>query len=683
MMTPEQAVVASILLCLAGAGLTLLVAGNRRVAGWLAFLITVSTGVLIISAVVRVLGSGPGHPAQFFTMPAFGFALRIYVDGLTAVFLLLTVVIAVPAAFYSIPYLRHYEAYGVGRYYPYFLLFLAAMYGLLSTTDMMWFFFIFWQLMTLPGYALIRFENRKPENIRAANRYLLMMQVACAATMIGAEMLAVTGAAVSGSASLKYDFDTVSANLPAMLLQHPVATATAFALFLMGFGIKMGMWPFGQVWLPDAHPAAPSPVSAMLSGVMIKTGVYGLLRYFLWLVPAGAAAHYPLAEWGLVIAVLGTITLFTGTMQALKQEQSKRLLAFHSIGQIGYILLGIGACLALLACGAGKYTALATIGLFGALFHVLNHGLFKGLLFLNAGSLLHATGTQNLNQMGGLMKFMPLTAITAMVASFSISGVPLFNGFASKWSIYVATIQGSAAAKYLAVCALIAILTSALTLASFIKFFGSSFLSRPSLVVSRAAARGRLEVGWMMQLPQVLLALLCLVLGIVPALAFRLMQLALDASRQGFGAILADSHPMSAAWGSGLAQVQPAALFVPLVLVVLLGSMFLVTRAISKLGQAPRRAAAPWLCGYVQEAECHRYVAHNFYGEIKRYFGWLGGRLRRADGPPPTLKGPCHDRARKAHAVKREVRTRHSAGGSAGGRAPVRLRRARRAQGRL
>ncbi len=144
-----------------------------------------------------------------------------------------------------------------------------------------------------------------------------------------------------------------------------------------------------------------------------------------------------------MIAVLGTITLFTGTMQALKQEQTKRLLAFHSIGQIGYILLGTGACMALLPAN-GKLATFAAIGLFGALFHVLNHGLFKALLFLNAGSMLHATGTQDLNQMGGLMKFMPLTAVTALVASFSISGVPLFNGFVSKWSIYVAAVQGSA-----------------------------------------------------------------------------------------------------------------------------------------------------------------------------------------------------------------------------------------------
>jgi len=635
-MTPEQSVVVSILLCVAGAVLTLLVSRNKTVAGWLAFAVTAATAVLIFSAVAKVLATGPSaHPALFWAMPKFGFALRIHVDGLTAIFLTLTALIAVPSAFYSIAYMRHYEDYSVARYYPNFLLFLAAMYGLVSTTDMMWFFFIFWQLMTLPGYALIRFENKKPENIRAANRFLVMMQIACVATMIGAELLAVTGAKVSASASLKYDFDTVCANLPVMLVAKPGMTALAFALFLVGFGIKMGMWPFGQVWLPDAHPAAPSPVSAMLSGVMIKTGVYGLMRYFLWLVPPAAAADYPLAKWGFVVAVLGTVTLFTGTMQALKQEQSKRLLAFHSIGQIGYILLGTGACMALLPAAGPNAAALAAIGFFGALFHVLNHGIFKGLLFLNAGSMLHATGTQDLNKMGGLMKFMPLTAITAIIASFSISGVPLFNGFVSKWSIYVAAVQGSGSAKYLAVCAVIAILTSALTLASFIKFFGVSFLSRTSaLVTAQAAKHDRLEVGWMMQLPQVFLAALCVLLGVAPAIAFNVIQAALNASQHSYGVALAQAAPMMAGPLGGLREVNSAALFAPVALAVVLGLMFAVTRVLSKLGEAPRRAAAPWLCGYAQEADCHRYVAHNFYGEIKRYFRWLGGKPR----PQPVAK---------------------------------------------
>ncbi len=637
-MTPEQSVIAAVVLCIVGAVLTLLVSRNKTVAGWLAFAFTLATAVMMVSTVARVLTSGPGHPAEFAILPQMGLVLRVYVDGLTAVFLLLTALISVPAALYSIVYMRSYEDYGVARYYPYFLIFLAAMYGLVSTTDMMWFFFIFWQMMTLPGYALIRFEHRKPANIRAANKYLLMMQIACATTMVGAELLAVTGAAASGSSVLKYDFDTVSANLPAMLSARPGATALAFALFLVGFGIKMGMWPFGQFWLPDAHPAAPSPVSAMLSGVMIKTGVYGLLRYFLWLVPPAGQADYPLAKWGLVVALLGTITLFTGTMQALKQEQSKRLLAFHSIGQIGYILLGTGACMSLLPALGPNAAALAAIGFFGALLHVLNHGLFKALLFLNAGSMLHATGTQDLNRMGGLMKFMPLTAITAIVASFSISGVPLFNGFVSKWTIYVSAVQGSGSAKYLAVFAVIAVLTSALTLASFIKFFGVSFLSRQSaLVKERAARHGRLEVDWTMQLPQVCLALACVLLGVMPAIGFSLMQRTLETSTQGFGTALAHAAPMQTGLWTGVAQMQSAALFAPLILAVVLGLMLLVVRGLSKLGSASRRSAAPWLCGYVREADCHRYSAHNFYGEIKRYFRWLGG-APRPHREPPTPK---------------------------------------------
>jgi len=640
MLSPEQSVLASIFVCLGGALVVLPFCRYKKLAGWIAFLVTASTAVLILSAVAKVLANGPTpHPEPFWVMPRIGFALRIYVDGLSAMFLLLAAVIAVPAALYSILYMEHYKDYGVARYYPYFLLFLAAMYGLLTTTDMMWFFFVFWQMMTMPGYALIRFEHRKPGNVWAANKYLIMMQFACAATMVGAELLAVTGAAVRGSVNLMYDFDTVSANLPLMLSERPVASAVAFGLFLIGFGVKMGMWPFGQVWLPDAHPAAPSPVSAMLSGVMIKTGVYGLMRYFLWLVPISAQADYPVAKWGMLIAGLGTITLFTGTMQAIKQEQSKRLLALHSIGQVGYILLGTGTCMALLPVGSSWAMTLATIAFFGSLFHVLNHGLFKGLLFLNAGSMLHATGTQDLNRMGGLMKYMPLTAVTALVASFSISGVPLFNGFVSKWSIYVAAIQGSVFARYLVVCAVIAILTSALTLASFIKFFGTSFLSRTStLVTERAALHGRIEVPWMMQVPQVVLAFLCILLGVVPAIAFRLMQMALHSSRQGFGGAMAGVSPMASGVLGGLAEAHSTALFRPLVLAGILVLMFLLAFGISRLGQAPRRAAAPWLCGYVREADCHRYVAHNFYGEIKRYFWWLGGAGHAQPAKPPAVK---------------------------------------------
>ena len=634
MISAEQAVMMAIVLCVSGALLTLALAKRRTQAGWAAFLITTASAALVSSAALKALLGGPSPaPVVYLRAPVIRFSLLLHVDGLSAVFLLLAAVVAVPSALYAITYLRHYPQYGVARYYPHCLLFLAAIYGLLSTADMMWFFFIFWQLMTLPGFALIRFEHERAENRRAAIKFLLLMEVACAATMAGAAMLAVGGASLSGS-SLKYDFDSVSATLPLLLSAHPRFCLVAFALFLVGFGIKMGMWPFGQFWLPDAHPAAPSPVSAMLSGVMIKTGVYGLMRYFLWLVPAGALQDYPLAGWGCAVAVLGTITLFTGTMQALKQEHSKRLLAFHSIGQVGYILLGAGACMALLPLGSPSSAALAAMALTGALFHTVNHGLFKGLLFLNAGSMLYATGTQDLNRLGGLMRFMPLTGITALIASFSISGVPLFNGFASKWTLYVAAVQGGMYAKYLPVCAALAILTSALTLASFIKFFGVSFLSRSSaLVKQRATQSGWLDVGWMMLLPQWALAAGCLLLGVAPGIAFHLLRRALAASPREMAAALAEAAPAVGIPFTVPGEMSASAVFVPMALLAVLAVMWLAAYLFSRLGGAPRRAAEPWLCGYVREADCHRYAAHNFYGEIKRYFGWLGGAAHPGKTP--------------------------------------------------
>ncbi len=632
-MTPEHAVIAAITICLVGAVLMLGVGRNKTTAGVCAFVVTAFTAGLVLWAVAKVLTYGPSpHGESFWEMAALGSTPRIHVDGLSAVFLALAAVISVPAALYSIAYMRHYADYDIRGYYPYCLVFLAAMYGLVTTTDMMWFFLTFWLMMTVPGYFLIRYEGRKRENVRAAGKYLIMMLIACLATMVGAEILVVKGSQAIGSPEHRYDFDHVSASLPALLASYPGMAALAFGLFLVGFGIKMGMWPFGQVWLPDAHPAAPSPVSALLSGVMIKTGVYGLLRYFLWLVPA-EATDYPLAAWGLVIALLGTVTLFTGTMQALQQTQTKRLLAFHSIGQVGYILLGSGVCMALLQEPDDAMLAVAALGFYGALLHVMNHGLFKALLFLNAGSLLSATGTQDLNRMGGLARYMPLTAVTALVASFSISGVPMLNGFVSKWCIYVSSIQGSGAARYLAVCAVVAILTSALTLASFAKFLGASFLCRTSaLVADRAKQEGRLEVCATMQLPQVVLALFCVALGVVPAIGMRFVQLALEASRQGFGGLLADANPVAAGATSGVDALSGAAVFVPLTLGGLVGCMLLVAIAISKVGRAPRRADAPWLCGYARESEQNRYSAHNLYGEVTRYFRWLGGAPRSHSG---------------------------------------------------
>ncbi len=625
-MSPNLAFAYALAICLAGALVTLLLSRWKTVAGWAAFTAVLLSSALVMQSALSVFGHGATPRQVLFDIPGLG-PCRIAIDGLSAVFLLLIAFIAVLSSLYSVKYMNHYEEYGVARYYPYFLLFIAGMYGIVVVTDLMLYFCAFWQLMTLPSFALVRYEFRKQENVRAANRYLLMMEVSCALVMAGAALL---GSRLSQPGALgAYDFEVLSKNISVMLSADAFTAGAALLLFLVGFGIKAGMWPFGQLWLPAAHPAAPSPVSALLSGVMIKTGVYGLLRSFLWLVPAGFAASYPAGAWGMIIAVLGTATLFFGTIQALKQEESKRLLAFHSIGQVGYILLGLGACLALLpAASSDTYRVLAAMGLAGALFHTINHGLFKSLLFLNAGAILYATGTQNLNRIGGLMKYMPVTGVMTLIASFSIAGVPLFNGFASKWTIYVSTVLGSSHARYLAVLALFAIVTSGLTLASFIKFFGTSFLCRTSLLVKQRFEKQKsLEVDWTMLLPQVVLGACCILLGLFPQIALRFFKDGLRVSEQGLGASLAEAVPVSEKLG--ITGPAGQAVVVPFVLGLVLLAMLLVTWVLSRSGGSQRRTATPWLCGYALEAEGNRYTAHGLYGEVKRYLRWAGGTARR------------------------------------------------------
>lgn len=632
-MTAASVVLAAVALLLGGAVLVIPLCRNRLLAGRVAFGVTGLASLLCIGAAASVLTSGPGKALTVWALPAYASTLRIAVDGLSAVFLLLIAVVSAAAALYSIPYMEHYPDYALYRYYPHFLAFVAGMYGIVVITDLMAGFFVLWQLMTLSSYALVRFEHRRRENVRAATRYLIAMEVACAFIMLGAGVLAHGPVVLPDETLMRYDFDAIRHGVPELLRAGGGLATVGLACFLVGFGIKAGVWPFGQWWLPAAHPAAPSPVSALLSGVMIKTGIYGLMRSFLWLVPAEALETYPSEAWGLVLAGLGTVTLFIGTTQALGQDQSKRLLAFSSIGQVGYILLPLGACLGLLKMGAAddQVLLLATIGFAASLFHTVNHGLFKSLLFLNAGSLLSATDTQDLNQMGGLIRYMPATAVVALVASFSIAGVPLFNGFVSKWSIFLTTILGSRYAPYLAVCAVLAMLTSVLTLALFLKFFGASFLSRVSRRVAERAAAGKAGDGGRLMLgPQVALAALCLLLGLVPSLGYQLIHRAVAASPDGLGHALGTHAPMQAVGLTGVVGPGGVALLSPLVLAGVVAALVAVAAGLSLVGGAVRRPAEPWLCGYVAESDQTRYGARNLYREVARYFPWVG----RTTTPP-------------------------------------------------
>ena len=616
-----NATLASMALLLSGSFLSLALSVNRRLCGWFTFLIVLSAGGLSLWASMTTLFGQPASPVVFGACSLWGSTLAFSLDGLSAIFTGLISVISIMASFYSISYMDHYPDYNVARYYPWFLQFIAGMLAIVTVTDTVVFFFVFWQLMTIPSYALIRYEYRKPENVRASLKYLVIMEIAGLLVVAGSALLGMSGPAPDASHGMPmFDFESLGQQIAAAHMAPHIVTI-ALALMLLGFGVKAGVWPFGVAWLPDAHPAAPSPVSALLSGVMIKTGIYGLIRTLFWLIPGSSAIGFSPTLWGGIIAIFGTITLVMGTYDALKQEQTKRLLAFHSIGQVGYIVLGVGASLMLLSAGPDAGT-LATIALIGALFHTINHAIFKSLLFFNAGTMLKATNTQDLNKLGGLFMVMPLTAITCLVASFSIAGVPLFNGFASKWTIYVATITGGSHAPLLVVCGLLGILTSALTLGSFMKFFGVSFLSRQSALVAQQTASGkRLEAGFTMQLPQVLLALACIALGIFPSLGYTVIGAALAAAPRGLAQALSRLSPETAGSALGISIGGGSAIFMPIVIGATLAVLMTGAYVFSRLGSAPKRKSDIWLCGYDAEADIHRYGAHNLYGEVKHLFG--------------------------------------------------------------
>jgi len=638
-LTPVNCLVYAMAVCLAGAVLVLAFNRSKRFSGWLNLVFTTVSSVLALYACVLTFLNGPSQPVTLLSLQTLDSSLRLSVDGLACVFIGLISVISFLSALFSIKYMDHYPEYGSASYYAPFQLFVAGMYAIVTVTDIFLFFGLIWQVMTLASFFLIRYEHRNPANVRAAWVYLLMMEIACCLVMAAGWFL--SGLAVQGPAAAdlsRFDLDRIAYALSQISSAFPPVVVAALVLLFLGFAIKAGLWPFGQIWLPDAHPAAPSPVSALLSGVMIKTGVYGLIRIFLWVLPANPALSHP-GLWGAALAIVGAVTLFSGTVQALNQEETKRLLAYHSIGQVGYICLGVGACLLLLP--SASTADLAVAGLFGALFHTVNHAFFKSLLFFNAGSIYYATGTQDLNKLGGLMKYMPLTAVTALVASFSIAGVPLFNGFASKWSLYSAAILGGSSAaavpghyQWLVIAGFLAVLTSVLTLASFVKFFGVSFLSRVSQTVAdkvslvQKSGKSGLEAGVLMQIPQVTLALFCIFLGLFPGIAFGVFAKALTAGCTGLSSLLA----LPAAGGTGVLRGlgfhSGAAVFAPLAILAPIVLFFLLGFLVSRIGRAERRKADIWLCGYDTENEQNRYKAHNLYLEVKKYLKWLSPRKK-------------------------------------------------------
>ena len=443
-----------------------------------------------------MLQAGASRHGELFLHRASQFSLSYTVDGLSAWFLIVLSTLAIPIAVFSIGYFARgqYErrsAFVTAG----FNVLLGAVELVFVAGDVVTFLFA-WELMTLSTAALVTTEHENRDTRRAAYLYLVMSHVATGALIAGFLVLA--------SASGSISFSTV---LSGDVVRGPTRDGL-FALFLVGFGVKAGIIPL-HVWLPEAHPAAPSSVSALMSGVLIKTGIYGIVRV------CAFGLGVPRLSWGVIVVALGGISAVLGVLYALMQHDLKRLLAYHSIENIGIILLGLGAGMMALAYGRSE---LAWIGVAASLYHVLNHAVFKGLLFLGAGAVVMTTGTRQIEQFGGLLRRMPWTGLFFLVGAMAISGLPPLNGFASEWLTFQAFLYGFGDLRepfvhflFPAGGALLA-LTTALAGACFVKAFGISFLALPR---TPAAAAAR-EVPAVMLAPQALLAALCLVLGLFP-----------------------------------------------------------------------------------------------------------------------------------------------------------------------
>ena len=431
-------------------------------------------------------------------MPCGSFFIEL--DALSAFFLIPVFLLSALAAVYGGGYLMKYKkTKRLGFAWFCYALLVASMAMVCLARNAV-LFLLAWEIMALASFFLVAFEHEKPEVRRASWIYLVATHLGTACLLVMFLLL--------GAAAGSLDFDRFAGSLPAQV------SGICFILALIGFGTKAGIIPF-HVWLPEAHPAAPSHVSALMSGIMIKTGIYGIIRMLSFL---GA----PPLWWGWLLLAIGIVSGVLGVVYALAQHDLKGLLAYHSVENIGIIMMGLGV--GMIGWSAGM-PSVAILGMTGGLLHVLNHALFKGLLFLGAGSVYQAAHTREIDLLGGLIKKMPVTACCFLIGAVAISGLPPLNGFVSEFLIYLASLRGATAMGadvaiplFLAVGSLA--LIGGLAAACFTKAFGIVFLGEPR---SQDAAHAR-EAHPLMLVPMLLLAAACIGVGllgmvVVPALS--------------------------------------------------------------------------------------------------------------------------------------------------------------------
>ncbi len=586
---------------LAGAAAGLAGFGAPRRARIGAFGLALAGASLEILAAVLALSQGAA--AETWNLPCgvplFTWSVRL--NPLSAFFTLALGILAFAVSTYSFGYVREMEGRrnvgALGFFYNLLLLSLT----LVFTAANAFFFLVAWEVMALSAYCLVSFEHEKPATRRAGTVFLIMSHAGTGCLLIAFLILA------HASGSLDFaSFHLLASKLPAW------EQGTVFVLFFFGFGVKAGIIPI-HVWLPAAHSVAPSNVSGLMSGIVIKTGIYGMALVFFNFFDT------PPVWAGMLVLIAGVVSALLGVLYALMEHDLKRLLAYHSIENIGIILIGFGAALVFRALG---HPMLAAIALIAGLYHTINHAIFKGLLFLGAGSVLQATHTRNMEEMGGLIRRMPVTALCFLTGAIAISGLPPLNGFVSEWLTYQALLAGFGSTTTLTrvvfpIAGALLALTAALAAACFVKAFGISFLALPRS--EKAAQAG--EVGLPMQIGMGILAAGCVALGLGATWFLPIFDPITD---QAFGtrisaALTASNGFVLAAGTVRTGTVSTVGIAAMLVLLSALPALFWLL-----WGRLGKRTTGPtWDCGLPGLTADNEYTATGFSKAFRMIFSAL------------------------------------------------------------
>ena len=567
--------------------------------------------VVGLSGLGRVLAAPDPVALQMcWLLPAGSFSVAV--DAVSAVFLVPVFVLPALGAVYGLGYWRQREHPANGRKLSFSYGLLAAAMALVVIARDGILFLIAWEVMALAAFFAATTEDHEPAVRQAGWVYLI-------ATHVGTLCL-VALFALWERTSGSFAWAPLS---PAAVAQHPEVATALFLLSLAGFGFKAGLLPL-HVWLPGAHANAPSHVSAVMSGVMLKMGVYGIVRVAGWL-PAAPS------WWGCLLLGVGAVTALAGIAFAIAQRDLKRLLAYSSIENIGIMMLGVG--LALLG-RATERPELVWLGLAGCLLHVWNHALFKGVLFLGAGAIIHETGTRDMERLGGVARRMPQTAALFLVGSVAICALPPLNGFVSEWLLYLGflrsvSLSGGRVWLIAGFGAVALAMTGALAAACFCKVYGTVFLGESrSSATAHSRDPGRLLLG-----PMAGLAGGCLLVGVVPAVVAPLLDRAVGAWT---------GLPATAAGAGGWQALAPLT-WIPgmaLLLVLAVAAIILLLRPVVR--RATPRSVGTWDCGYARPTARMQYTGSSFGQSLAELFTWVlwpSRHLPRIQALFPRVRG--------------------------------------------